>query len=280
MKIFFTDLVLDTIELNIIYRIHITRTESPDGNEHVESYLEQIRTEKIPNDGYDYLVPTKLLNHKRKFKKVLGCYKSAIQLVRYPFYFLNSKKKLIDISVTSFIDVSKGFECSPFLQVEGYDVDTAKAARKLPDDVELDEFSPVEVAYNVGYVFLTEDFYQIRNISEPSMVEDDSDVRIDYNNKAEGSLTSAKLIKLHKVQLKRLPTQGGTWFLPVDITFNLKQFRKGYALYNVQDQTIYDVYLFDSRYGRISIYDNDDGLENCGLFKDDDCLSYTFLLYE
>lgn len=264
------DLIIKRIDLHLIYKEHIERIEGENGSHHIVVYWEEIHTDKVPIDGNRYFVPSELINHKEEKKIVLARCTPSLRCIQPPYYIPDSNGKLINIDETGFIDYEKGYSGTALIDEE----ETAGDSTHMPDFVAYDDFLPADIPSDICFEF---------NIVSLEPMDADFENKFSGNNEdydPEGVSYFLPEYTLHKVQLKQLPTTGLRWYLPVEIKFNKQQTRKGYALYDVKNQSILDVHIFDQRYGLVSVTFQYERLEDCGIFKDDKVFSYELLLSE
>jgi hypothetical protein len=263
MKIKFNETVIEEINAKYVYK----HTEE-DGVD----FLERIEVTRPPNDHNVYLIPAELINHNGEKKNVLAFYKPEFAFVTSPLYMTDPAGKLIDVRESGFIDESKGFDYYPLMEMEPFN---GEVIDDSVEDVAWQKFQPSNITYDVGYVFLMKDLHykdEVAELGKYAIVIPGEEGNSDHPG------TIVPEFILRKIPIDHIPTTGKFWYLPVDITFNSKQRRNGYVLYDVTDQCICDIHIFHKQYGLVSTVLDDDELENCGIFKDNEAFSVELLL--
>ena len=279
MKILFEDLVVKQIDPNTIYKQEIEVTEGEYGLEDYSIYLEEMKVDKLPDDNNQYLIWTELTKHTGKYKFVLANFISWLQFIITPFYAPDSEGRLIDISDTGFDDF-EGCAPLPLLQQKNYDEVVEEETSDMPDLINWSDFFPERVPNDICYAFFLDSFKEADFESDASCY-----YKMFSDNLDDGIETVADIIinsefMLRKRQMKHLPTFGYLYYVPVNINFNSKQSKPGYALYDVKEQMVLDIHIFDQKFGQLSAFLDDVRLEDCGIFKDKNNFSYEYLLSE
>ena len=262
MKNLFKDMVLEEISKQHIYK---TSFEN-DG-----VFLEKIETSSVPDDYNKYYVPVEVTNHLGERKMGLVFCQPEFRTIHPPILVPNNGGKLVDIFQTGFIDLNKGYSYLPLILTNPFDGEDQNST----NDIKWSEFVPKEIPNDVAYFFVMYDF-EIK--SENTKLDR---YTILMRTRIEASDHNGAIVPrfgLRKIKINRFPHSGRFWYLPVEITFNTKQKKRGYALYDAAEKYIFDAHIFDPKFGLVSAVIEGEPLEDCGIFKDDNAFSYKLLL--
>ena len=155
---------------------------------------------------------------------------------------------------------------------------TVKASASLPNEIEWADFYSEEAYQNVGFAFELISKSPVNMDLDALKMQKELSGEIDYEDDMECTGAYKPTYILNKVFISGLPKVGFLFYLPVEINFNDKQQRKGYAFFDAQKQQILDLHFYDRKNGQVSAMFNIARLEDCGLFKDEKLFSYKLLL--
>jgi hypothetical protein len=270
MKIKLNDLVVKTITNQLIYKLVV---------ENGTTYLEEMKVTQVPNDQNEYFIPAEISNHNGEVRMGLIYCVPAIRTIEPPILVPENDGHLVEILGTGFIDLNKYYDVNPLISLEYHEGETTVDA---PKDIAWSHFLPFEIPPNVAYLFIPTT-HRVGTIgTEVGKYE----IGLQLSNfNSEGNDDDEPLFDvcefvLRKIQINDIPSTGLIWYLPVNISFNSSQKRNGYLLYNSVLNETQDVHIFDSKYGLVSALNDNDSLEDCGIFKDDNVFSYRLLLSE
>jgi hypothetical protein len=262
MKYLFKDM-----EVKEVSKQHIYKTSFENGG----VFIEKIETSSVPDDYNKYYIPAEVTNHLGERKMGLVFCQPEFRTIHPPILVPNNEGKLVDIFQTEFIDLYKGYSYLPLILTDPFDGEDLNST----NDIKWSEFVPQEIPNDVAYFFVMYDF-EIKSentkldrytIIQRTRIEDS-----DHN----GAIVPR--FALRKIKISRFPHSGRFWYLPVEITFNTKQKKRGYALYDAAEKYIFDLHVFDPKFGLVSAAIEGELLEDCGIFKDDNAFSYKLLL--
>lgn len=259
------DLIVKTINNQLVYRLVV---------ENGEGYLEEMKVTRVPNDQYEYFIPAEISNHKGESKLGLVHCVPATRTIHPPIFVPDKDGHLVELLATGFIDTNLDYQINPLIPPE------ENPSADSVEDVKWSEFLPLEIPADTAYIFIpitsriaTADTeigkYEI-GLPVSRYTSDENDDEEQYFDFRE--------FALRKTQISDIPSTGQIWYLPANIIFNNMQSRRGYLLYQTDQTEAIDVHIFDCKLGLISALNDNEALEDCGIFKDDSIFSYQLLL--
>ncbi|MBE0539613.1 MAG: hypothetical protein IH620_07860 [Ignavibacterium sp.] len=277
MKTDFKSLKVDPDDISTIYRYHSDIIFKPDGSLKIEAYFQDVVAERLPYDGEVYMVPAIFRDVLCKEVRGFAVYETLFQTAALG-YNINEDGSLSDIYESGLLDIENKIVIELLIQPEGFDAGVKGISEKMPDKVEWGDFYSENAYQNVGYAFKLVGSTAVDMDLDALRIRKELSGEIDPEDEMECTGVYRPDFVLHKVFLSSLPKVGHLFYIPVEINFNDKQQRKGYAFFDVQSQQVLDVHFYDKINGQVSAMFNTQRLENCGLFKDEKLFSYKILL--
>ena len=278
MKISLKDLIVDPSAITTIYKSHITTIYDEYGLYEVEDYVEPIIAHQIPCDGEVYYVPVILEDEDGEYSRGLTCFSTLYQKAKAITYIINEDGRLTETLQSKLEETGKRCKILFLIQPEGFDKDLYEKSASMPDEVEWSQYYNEETLENICYVL--EDVSRSPLDIDLDALKTEKILSGEFDDEDDLEFLGAEepTFILHKVILPSLPSFGKYFYLPTEINFNEKQKRNGYALFDAEKQEVLDIHIFDKNNGKISAKFDDLGLEDCGIFKDEEQFDYKILL--
>ena len=278
MKTDFECLKVDPNDIKTIYRYHCDLTLYPDGSHKMEVTVEDIVVEQIPYDGETYLVPVIFRDVSGNEARGLYGFDTLYQTKGYLDYIVQADGSLIGLDKSTLLNTNDSIVVEFLIQPEGFDPELKELYDKFPNSVKWEDFHLEAALQNVGYAFKLIDKTPLDMDLELIRMQKVLAGEIDEDDEIECTGVYKPVYVLHKIFLTSLPKVGHIFYIPVEINFNEKQQRNGYAFFDAQRQQVLDVHIFDRKMGQVSAMSTSPVLEDCGLFKDEALFNYKILL--
>lgn len=272
---------LDKIKENAVYELFSNYYYDSGGKLSSSDVIKEIITDRVfCNEGRALAVPVRLINRFGQEKMALAPFNQFTQRIVPDFlseFDADGNLKGLDFSGED--KDWNGSIIQEILLPEWYDEELAKAYPNMPDYIKLDDFCPADIPAKIGYI-VTGDINPEMALDEEFIDAELDDLEAEFIDDEDRNFqdTESSECILYLIHLRGLPDQWPRCLLPVEITFNEKQVRRGYVYYDSVENDLLDIYIFDKNIGRISIINDSDKLEDCGLFKDESKFSYKILL--
>ena len=278
MKTDFDCLKVDPNDINTIYRYHAGISFGSNFLPQIEDYVEDIVVEQIPFDGEVYFVPVVFRDVNGNEARGLSGFNTLFQTTNNLDYIIEADGSLISLDDSTLLDIENSIDVEFLIQPEGFDPELKEHSETFPDSVTWEDFHLEAALQNVGYAFELIDSTPLDMDLELFRMQKVLAGEIDEDDEIECTGAYTPVYVLHKVFLTSLPKVGHIFYIPVEINFNEKQQRNGYAFFDAQRQQVLDVHFYDRNHGQVSAMFTSPVLEDCGLFKDEELFNYKILL--